>query len=151
MKKSILRSKSIRNPVNHPATAFRKSHIIKVGSYENMPFFEDYFLWLKIISKGYLIQNTIEPLVLMHRLSLSERRRGFYYMKREFNFYMQCIKKNYLKKFTVLSFFLRFIYRLFPTILQNMYFLFPWRSRKDKIPKKYIKILYDSIQLLFNK
>ena len=40
-----------RNAINHPTVLMKKKDILKVGNYEKVPFFEDYYLWIKLIKK----------------------------------------------------------------------------------------------------
>jgi glycosyltransferase involved in cell wall biosynthesis len=47
----------LRNPINHQTAMFRKAHVTRVGSYTDFPWFEDYFLWARMIVAGYLLAN----------------------------------------------------------------------------------------------
>ena len=51
------------NPVAHPTVAFRKSAVLSVGKYPDIPFAEDYGLWINLISKGHRFGCVDEPLV----------------------------------------------------------------------------------------
>lgn len=53
-----------RSPFNHPTVMINKTRLEKVGGYENKGKLEDYFLWAKIIAKGYAVRNL--PQVLVH-------------------------------------------------------------------------------------
>ncbi|MBX9370563.1 glycosyltransferase, partial [Morganella morganii] len=46
-----------RNPFNHMAVCFRKKHIINVGGYMDLPYMEDYYLWLRLLNKNYNLVN----------------------------------------------------------------------------------------------
>ena len=46
--KSIIK----RNPINHVTVMFKKDSILEVGNYENLPYFEDYYLWCKLIKSN---------------------------------------------------------------------------------------------------
>lgn len=48
-----------RNPFNHPAVMFKKSDVIKAGSYMDFHGFEDYYLWLRMLSGGMKGYNLI--------------------------------------------------------------------------------------------
>ena len=58
--KEITSYSKYRNPLNHPSVVFRKRHVFESGSYQNMPFFEDYFLWVRMLKRGYQFQNLNE-------------------------------------------------------------------------------------------
>lgn len=55
------------NPINHPSAAFRKSHVLNSDSYKPMPYFEDYYLWLRMIKRGFNFANIDKTLVTMKR------------------------------------------------------------------------------------
>ena len=52
-----------RNPMNHMSVLFKKSAVIDVGGYPQIPFKEDYGLWLKMIDSGYTFENLSDTLV----------------------------------------------------------------------------------------
>ena len=78
----IVKYSKKRNPINHPATAFRKSIILKVGGYPNL-FPEDYALWLILLKKNYQFSNINEVLVIMRTDEDFLQRRGVDFLKGE--------------------------------------------------------------------
>lgn len=46
-----------RNPMNHMTVVLRKSHVLGVGNYQDVPGFEDYFLWSSLVAAGYELRN----------------------------------------------------------------------------------------------
>ena len=72
-----------RCPFLHPTVAFKKSIVLKVGNYNNLLWFEDYDLFLRIlkITKGYNIQ--VPLLYFRSNSDLYKRRGGIEYIKRE--------------------------------------------------------------------
>lgn len=52
-----------RNPLNHMAVVFRKEDILNVGSYQHVPYVEDYELWVRLLINGYKIANINQFLV----------------------------------------------------------------------------------------
>ncbi len=76
----LMRFARLRNPINHPCAAFRKSMVEKVGGYRHMPLFEDYDLWARMILTGARLGNLSEPLLFMRAGSeFYSRRSGFTY------------------------------------------------------------------------
>lgn len=65
-----------RCPLNHATVIYKKSAVLEVGGYENFSQYEDYQLWMKMIKKGYVIDNIQEPLYLMRAGDDLYRRRG---------------------------------------------------------------------------
>lgn len=84
---SISKFSIYRNPLNHPSVVFKKSAILEVNSYIDMPFFEDYFLWVRLIKNGFVIENLEDP-VLYFRIGndMVGRRHGLSYLKHELRF-----------------------------------------------------------------
>ena len=66
------------NPINHAATAFRKSSVLAVGGYQDFPRHEDYHLWVRMMKSGYRFATIDVPLINV-RISgdALERRRSF--------------------------------------------------------------------------
>lgn len=65
-----------RNPLNHPSVMFRKSAVLASGNYEHFPLFEDYYLWARMIVKGYKLHNIQESLMWFRSSPDMYRRRG---------------------------------------------------------------------------
>ena len=82
--KSIIKSSRFRNPLNHPTVMFRKTHVLQSGNYEPLLWFEDYYLWARMIVKGYQLANIERVLV---RTSADNqyfvRRGGLHYIRQE--------------------------------------------------------------------
>jgi glycosyltransferase involved in cell wall biosynthesis len=76
-----------RNPLNHPAVMYRKSAVEAAGGYQKMMWFEDYYLWARMIMNGARFYNIQEPLVHMRAgYGQLERRSGWKYAKAEIQF-----------------------------------------------------------------
>lgn len=113
-----------RNPFNHMTVAFRKDVIEKVGSYQHHLYMEDYNLWIRVISSGYLVANLEEILVHVRGGdSMIKRRKGFLYIKSELTLAKLKIDKKIDSPLnSYLIFFLRSIPRLLPTLfLSSIY------------------------------
>lgn len=83
----IIKYSRIRNPLNHVTVMFKKSMILDVGSYEDVLYFEDYYLWLKCIQKGLPIKNIDHVGVFVRTgKSMIGRRLGLKYVKHELDF-----------------------------------------------------------------
>lgn len=115
-----------RNPLNHMTVAFKKSEILNVNSYEHLLFLEDYYLWLRLISKGKLIINL--PDVLVHATagrSMLARRGGLQYVKSEFLLFKEKNRLNigsYLTNVCLL--FVRVFPRFFPVSIRGWFYKF---------------------------
>ncbi|CAK2003755.1 Amylovoran biosynthesis glycosyltransferase AmsE [Vibrio crassostreae] len=113
-----------RNPINHMAAVFRKSAIIKVGSYKHLHFMEDYYLWVRLQAKGYKLANLSETLVSARvGNGMLERRKGLNYAKSELKI-MYIMYKLQLAKTpsTFFYFLMRASLRLLPaSMLSKVY------------------------------
>jgi glycosyltransferase involved in cell wall biosynthesis len=51
------------DPFNHPTVVYRKSMVLSVGGYQDLPLMEDYWLFARMIDAGARVRNVAEPLV----------------------------------------------------------------------------------------
>ena len=112
-----------RCPFNHPTVMFRKSAVLAVGSYQKMPFFEDYFLWIRMANSYCTFKNLGENL-LYFRIgnNMIRRRHGLAYANHELSFFTYCYENNLVSLLQLLRFYLRFPIRLLPvSMLKKIY------------------------------
>ena len=116
-----------RNPLNHMTVFFNKFHVQNVGSYQHMPDFEDYYLWVRMLVSGYKIQNILTPLVHVKiGNDMIGRRHGLRYFSNEFHFLRSIYKLNFLN---------------LPELCFQVMLKFPIRV----LPKFLIKIIYKTV------
>jgi len=118
-----------RCPFNHPATMFKKSAVLKVGSYRETPFFEDYYLWIRMAKSGCILGNT-KKLLLHYRVgnNMISRRHGLTYAIHEYNFFNKSYQEGLIDKFEFFRFCLRFPIRLLPLSLLGRFYDFFLRT-----------------------
>ena len=75
-----------RNQMNHPTVMLKKSKVLESNGYEDFPYFEDYYLWAKMIKNGCKFHNIQEELYDFRAGSSMIQRRGG-------KKYLPCIKK----------------------------------------------------------
>ena len=74
----------MRNPFNHMTVMFRKSAVLDVGSYQPFHLNEDYYLWYRLLNKGYKAKNLSESLVYARvDKNMFQRRGGVKYFLQE--------------------------------------------------------------------
>ena len=107
--KSIKKRIPYRNPINHPASAFKISSVKSVKGYQEMPFFEDWYLWIRMINAGFKAANIDDYLVFFRATDeMLYRRYGFPYLKNEAYFFKRRAKEKLINPFeNWLAFFLR--------------------------------------------
>lgn len=95
-----------RNPLNHPSVIFRRQAILDVGNYRSRPGFEDYDLWLRVLTRhgSVALANLPESLVLA-RVGQAHlaRRHGYRYAVSEGRFFWSCGKEGLLSWGSVLQ------------------------------------------------
>lgn len=90
---AILKCAGRRNPFNHVTMMYRKSAVTGAGGYQDFPYFEDYYLWARMLKNGAVGYNIQEPLVYVRTgESMFARRGGMAYAKLAVKF------RWYLKK-----------------------------------------------------
>ena len=121
---SIFKYARRRNPVNHPTAMFRKSHVLKCGSYQPCLLFEDYFLWARMLMAGLQIANL--PKVLVETqvdLEYFARRGGITYWRHELELLNKLRSIGFLSRIDAGVFIVsRLPMRLSPTTLRKYFY-----------------------------
>lgn len=79
-----------RNPMNHMTVLYRRSAILRVGGYRDVPAMEDYDLWIRALGAGLQFENLAEVVVRARTgAGFLERRRGLAYARHEWAFGMR--------------------------------------------------------------
>ena len=78
----ILKFCKKRNPFNHMTVMFKKQAVQSVGGYQHMPYFEDYWLWARLLKAVYKAKN-IDAILVKVRAGqdMIARRGGWEYVK----------------------------------------------------------------------
>ena len=95
----ILQYAKKRNPFNHPCVMFRKESVLRVGSYQDFPGFEDYYLWIRMLRKGckgYNVQEVILDMLTGNGMYDRRGGRDYLYWVLRFQRYLYC--KNFITK-----------------------------------------------------
>lgn len=91
----IIRFGKRRCPFRHPSLMFRKSAVLAAGNYQEMPYFEDYDLYMRFVASGCVFYNIQESLVYVRTSRDFYARRGnFAYMRRMLRFKGTCLKRG---------------------------------------------------------
>lgn len=113
----IIKFAKRRNPINHMSVVFRKKDIESVGSYRDMPLFEDYYLWIRLLNSGYKLANLPAPLIWarVENGDMVGRRHGFQYLKHEINFLRTIYRTGFINGIELsLMFMLKLPARVLP-------------------------------------
>ena len=124
MHEDIVRFAKLRNPINHPVVMFKKEAVINAGGYHHLPFFEDYYLWVRMLAIGAKFHN-IQDSLLYFRFSpdMFGRRGGWKYAVYELNFLGKLRRMGFISKFEYIrNLLMRFGVRIVPNnIRTNIY------------------------------
>jgi len=89
----ILRQFAQRCPINHPTVVFKKAAVLDAGGYNAEFMQEDYYLWGRLLAKGYIFENLDVSLVRMRcGAGLYGRRGGVKYAISEVRLQMRFFK-----------------------------------------------------------
>lgn len=119
----ILHYGKSRAPINHSTSIYKKEEIIKVGGYQHHLLMEDYNLWIRVLAAGYKTANLPDTLLYMRSDGMHGRRRGWIYVKGEWQLFKlkRNLKFQSLPK-ALMLFIIRASVRLLPTsLLQYLY------------------------------
>lgn len=127
MHEQISRRLKYRNPFNHQTVIFKKEAVLKAGNYKDVPFFEDYYLWVRMKKKGSIFGNLNKILV---RADVDKnfygRRSGINYLQKYQFFLSKCKKIGYINNLEYLYLLLlrTSIYLLPEVIVKFFYKIF---------------------------
>ena len=109
----------LRNPINHMTVAFKKTKVNNLGGYPNIPFKEDYGLWLNALDAGLVVHNVEDTLVTARAGdSMIARRSGFGSIVSEWYLFRLKARQRQLGKWMNLGIFVvRTFILLTPTVL----------------------------------
>lgn len=125
---AILRSLSVRNPINHPSVSFRKKPICDLGGYIDLKFFEDYYLWLKCRALSLKFHTDHTPTVLMRRNGVLGRRSGLQYFMHQLRFASKAFGSHLISPIYLPVYIFRLLLVLLPSSLQTFQNSLPWRQ-----------------------
>lgn len=103
-----------RCAMNHPSVMLQKKAVINAGNYQDWFLNEDYYLWIRMMSKKCVFANLDQVLVnLRVGDSLYERRGGWKYFKSEAGIQIQLHKYHFISWFrAIYNISLRFIMQI---------------------------------------
>ena len=111
-----------RNPLNHMTVMYRKSAVLKAGSYQHAPLYEDYDLWVRMLMSGCQFANLPEILVYVRAgEAMYQRRGGWRYVTSEIEMQKKFYALGFLTKLEVSkNLFIRIPIRLMPNQLRGL-------------------------------
>ena len=95
MQEEIRRFARRRNPFNHPCTVYKKTAVIKSGGYQHFAWFEDYYLWVRMLMAGMHGYNVQETVLKMRVTGMHQRRGGWDYARAIIKFRLYLYKSDF--------------------------------------------------------
>ena len=119
-----------RNPFNHVTVIFKKQAVQNVDGYQHMPYFEDYWLWARMLKAGYKSKNIDAVLVKVRAgQDMIARRGGWEYVKCIAKFEKALYKIRIINFFDLLAYaILRSVVAIIPESLRLC--IYKWKLRK---------------------
>ena len=117
---------ALRNPMNHVSVCFRKSFFDTI-SYEHMPLYEDYYLWINAIKNRLVLANLCDVFVHVRVASgIGDRRSGLSYLQKDFDFAMAVSRLGFFGFFGFCRYLMtRLVVRLLPSgVITRFYQIF---------------------------
>jgi len=112
----IKRVARYRNPINHMAVMFKKSSVLASGNYQHFLWFEDYYLWARMLMRGFRFANIPNILIRVRADNeLFRRRGGMTYLKQEIKLQNEFLRMGFTN-FPIFLFniFVRSLFRIIP-------------------------------------
>lgn len=118
---AIVRYARRHNPFNHMTVMYQRSAVLAVGGYRDLPWMEDYWLWVRMLHAGVEAANQSDLLVHARAgLEMIGRRGGAAYVRSEWMAQRQFCLYGFISPLTAITnFLLRAIPRLLPTAIRN--------------------------------
>ena len=122
----IIKMAKRRNPMNHMTVAYKKKAVLDAGNYQDMLFFEDYYLWIRMIKNNCKFYNIQESLVNVRGgKDMIQRRGGAKYIKPILNFEKSLL---HLRLVNILEFLRNIIERFLGALIPNSLRLFAYKT-----------------------
>ena len=95
--KDIRQYAKSRNPFRHMTLIYKKSAVLEAGNYRDFLWFEDYDLWVRIMQKGFKVENLPDCLVNVRANDeMFARRGGWKYLKQDLKFQRWLYDKGFV-------------------------------------------------------
>ena len=130
----ILEFAKKRNPFNHPCIMYKKSAVQAAGGYQDFYLLEDYFLWIRMLQKGFKGYNIQEPLLWMRAGNdMYKRRGGWKYVLSQYRLLQYMYQSEFITWETyLLGTFVRLGVAIAPNSLRSLIFNNVLRRKANK-------------------
>lgn len=122
----ILKFAKKRCPFNHMTVMYRKQAILQVGNYQHFPYYEDYYLWARLLAENFIAENLPDILVNVRAgHNMLARRKGWIFFTSEIALAIKFKKIKFLSVFQMLqNILMRAPVRLLPVYILRFIYIF---------------------------
>lgn len=122
----ILKFAKKRNPMNHMVVMYKKSAVLDAGNYQPFPGYEDYYLWVRMLLKGYSAANLNDNLVYARiGNNMIARRQGIKFFNEEIRLQKEFLRLHFINVFDFIQNILfRALPRLMPIFILKIIYRF---------------------------
>ena len=119
-----------RSPVSHPGSMFRRTAVLRAGNYQDVHFYEDYHLWVRMILTGSVFYNIQGPLFYLRTSSEQIKRRGGWeYAKNEMKVFLFFYRSGFYSLYDlIVNIVLHTSVRLLPVTVRRKMLKFIWKN-----------------------
>ncbi len=134
-REEILAFAKKRNPFNHPCMMYKKTAVQAAGGYQDFYLLEDYFLWIRMLQKGYVGYNIQESLLWMRAGSaLFRRRAGRKYAKSQMALFRYMKETGFISgRQYIKSSMIRTALSLLPNCMRQLFYNMALRKTGAKL------------------
>ena len=127
----IIRLAHKRSPICHAGCVFRKSSVLNAGNYLHALYYEDYYLWIRMILNGCKFYNIQEVLYYVRTTQDQIKRRGGWnYLMTELKIFRHFHDIGfYTTKDVVINSVIRIVARLTPPSLRGFVMKKVWNKK----------------------
>lgn len=120
-----------RSPICHAGSVFRKSSVLNAGNYQHALYYEDYYLWIRMILNGCKFYNIQEVLYYVRTTQDQIKRRGGWaYLRNELKIFQLFHKIGfYTAKDVFINSAIRICVRLTPQFIRGFVMKTVWNKK----------------------
>lgn len=123
-----------RNPFNHMTVMFNKSVVLECGNYKELLYFEDYYLWMRMIRNNINMANIDEVLVFVRvDENMYKRRGGINYIKYEYILQKKFLESEFINIYEfIINITIRGAVRMIPNNIRGLFYKMFLRNYASK-------------------
>ena len=121
-----------RSPISHVSALIKRETLLRCGNYKDFPFYEDYYLWVRMITGGAVFENLPEILVYVRTDCARYRRKANpIYVESSLKFQQFLYNIKYINKFEFIrNILIRYFVAVVPVTVRKLIYENILRTRR---------------------